>query len=121
MEAFWKMTQLWKKTPKMLKEGVDYQFIDFIDSDITGIAIIKGKYEKVVYHYNKARVVEEGLLAKLQFGFTIVNPGNHDIDSLTTDEEFVTLLGDLLTEILSTQERLNEQIRTNDFEEPDLQ
>jgi hypothetical protein len=105
----------------MLEEGVDYQFIDFTNSDITGIAIIKGKYEKVVYHYNKARVVEEGALAKLQFGFTIVSPGNHDIDSLTNDEEFVTLMGDILTQILTTQESINESLRINDIEEPDLQ
>lgn len=104
----------------MLKEGVDYQFIDFTNSDITGIAIIQGKYEKVVYHYNKARVVEEGALAKLQFGFTIVNSGKHDIDSLTNDEEFVTLMGDILTQILTTQESINESLRINDIEEPDL-
>jgi hypothetical protein len=105
----------------MLKEGKDYIFINFKETDITGIQIVAGDYQGVVYHYLKARVVEEGALARLQFGFTIVHPGNHDIDLLQKDENFVTLMGDILTQILMNKAKADEQIRTDDSEEFNLQ
>jgi len=112
--SWWKMK---------LKEGRDYIFIDLeresYDGEtdtITGIQIIKGKYKDVVYHYNKARVVEEGALAVLQFGFTILHPGKHDIDVLQNDAELVTIMGDLLTEIMLAKAN-DEQNRTNNSQE----
>ena len=100
MEALWDKLQFWKKKRKMLKEGRDYAFIDFADSNITGIQILDGDYKDVVYHYHQARIVEEGMVARLKFGFTIVHPGKHDIDLLQNDEGFVTIMGDILTQIL---------------------
>ena len=112
--SWWKMK---------LKEGRDYIFIDLeresYDGEtdtITGIQIIKGKYKDVVYHYNKARVVEEGALAVLQFGFTILHPGKHDIDVLQNDAELVTIMGDLLTEIMLAKAK-DEQNRTDNSQE----
>ena len=75
-------------------------------------------YEGVLYHYQKARVVEEGEFARLQFGYTIVHPGEHDIDVLTNDENLHTIMGDILTLILTAQ--ANEQIRTIDSKESNL-
>ena len=112
MATLWeKIVQLcfWKK--KMPKEGKD--------SELTGIMILKGDYAGVVYHYGKVRVKEQGALATLQFGYTIVNSGKHDIDLLQKDEEFSTMMGDILTEILLKHD--NEKIRNHDPEEFDLQ
>ena len=119
MATLWEKIAFWKK-PKMLKEDVDYRFIDFKDSEITGIQLIMPKYDEVVYHYNKVRVVEDMGIAKLQFGYTLVHPGNHDIDDLNSDAEFHTIMGDILTQILITKQQ-HEQTRTDDFEESDLQ
>jgi hypothetical protein len=77
------------------------------------------KYKGVIYHYQKVRVVEEGAIARLQFGYTLVHPGEHDIDDLTNDENLHTIMGDILTTILET--RANEQTRTDDNQEFDLQ
>jgi hypothetical protein len=104
---------------KKYKEDIDYKFVDFKDSDLTGIELLTENYKGVLYHYHKARVVEEGELAKLQFGFTIVHPGEYDIDDLTKDEELHTIMGDILTELIMTN-KYNEQTRTNDTQEPDL-
>ena len=79
--------------------------------------MVKG-YEEVLYHYHKAKVVEEGEFARLQFGYTIVHPGNSDIDELTKDEKLHTIMGDVLTSILTAQ--ANEQIRTDNSEEFNL-
>ena len=104
---------------KKYKEDIDYKFVDFKDSDLTGIELFTENYKGVLYHYHKARVVEEGELAKLQFGFTIVHPGEYDIDDLTKDEELHTIMGDILTELIMTN-KYNEQTRTDDTQEPDL-
>jgi hypothetical protein len=100
-------------------EGIDYKFIDFTDSELTGIQVLKGDYAGVVYHYGKVRVKEQGEMGVLEFGYTIVNPGKHDIDALQNDEGFVTIMGDTLTEILTRQE--NEKIRKDHSEEFDIQ
>jgi len=94
------------------KEGEDYKFIDFTDSDLTGIMVLKGDYAGVVYHYGKVRVKEQGEFATLEFGYTLVNPGKHDIDLLQKDEEFVTIMGDILSEILTKSD--NEKTRNHD-------
>ena len=104
---------------KKYREDIDYKFVDFKDSDLTGIELLTENYKGVLYHYHKARVVQEGELAKLQFGFTIVHPGEYDIDDLTKDEELHTIMGDILTELIMTN-KYNEQTRTDDTQEPDL-
>ena len=111
MEALWEKLLFWKKKPKMFKESVDYHFINLNDGELTGIALSVEGYEDVIYHYHKAKIVEEGELARLQFGYTIVHPGNHSVDDLTNDEKLHTIMGDILTNILTAQS--NEQIRTD--------
>ena len=118
METLWEKLLFWKKQ-KMLKEGVDYHFFDFKDSDITGIELLMEEYKGVIYHYQKARVLEEGEFARLQFGYTIVHPGEHDIDGLTNDENLHTIMGDILTTLLETQ--ANEQTRTDNNQEFNIQ
>ena len=105
----------------MYKEGVDYQFVDFNDSELTGIGLLIEEYKGVLYHYHKAKVVEEGEIARLQFGYTIVNPGEHDIDNLTNDEKLHTIMGDILQQIVLNKAKADEQIRTDNSEEFDLQ
>ena len=107
-----------RKKKKVPKEGEDYKLIDFTNSELTGIMVLKGEYAGVVYHYGKVRVKEQGEFATLEFGFTLVNSGKHDIDLLQKDEEFVTIMGDILSEILTKSD--NEPIRTNHIEESDL-
>jgi len=118
METLWEKLLFWKKQ-KMLKEDVDYHFFDFKDSDITGIELLMEEYKGVIYHYQKARVLEEGEFARLQFGYTIVHSGEHDIDDLTKDDNLHTIMGDILTTLLETQ--ANEQTRTDNNQEFNIQ
>ena len=119
MATLWEKIAFWKK-PKMLKENVDYRFIDFKNSEITGIELLIDKFNGVVYHYNKVRVVEDMGVAKLQFAYVLVHAGEHTMDDLTENAEFHTIMGDILTQILITKQQ-HEQTRTDDFEESDLQ
>ena len=106
---------------KKYKEDIDYKFVD-IDNDMleekmTAIGLLIPEYQGVLYHYHRAKVVEEGEGARLQFGYTILESGEHDMDSLTKDEKLHTIMGDILTDILLNKKQINEQIRTDDSEE----
>lgn len=66
--------------------------------------MISPEYLGVIFHYHKVRIVEdEGPIPRLQFGYTIVYPGNHDIDDLNSNEEFHIIMGDILTNILTAK------------------
>ena len=120
MAALWEKIQFWKPKMKKLEEDKDFKFVDFEDSDITGIGILAGKFKSVLYHYTGARVKHDTGLPTLEFGYTIVHAGEHDMEALQKDEEFHTMIGDILTELIINN-RYNEKIRTNDPEELDLQ
>ena len=120
METLWEKLLFWKKKPKMLKEGIDFEFVEFKESDLTGIGLLLPEYKGVLYHYHRAKVVEEGELARLQFGYTIVNSGEHDIDDLTKDEKLHTIMGDLLSIILMNKAE-NEQTGKDNTQKFNLQ
>lgn len=102
MVALWEKLTQWKK-PKMLKEGIDFHYFNFNNTDITGVELLMPKYKGVIFHYDKAGITEEGEVARLSFGYTVVHSGEHDIDDLNSNEEFHTIMGDLLTQILMAQ------------------
>jgi hypothetical protein len=87
----------------MLKENTDFRFVDFKNSEITGIELLLPEFLGVVFHYHQVRVIEEDEQAKLQFGYTIVHPGEHDIDGLNSDEKFHIIMGDMLTYIITAK------------------
>jgi len=117
MAALWEKITWWKK-PKMLEENKDYRFINFNNSDITGVELLMPEFSGVIYHYQKAGVVEEGDGARLSFGYTIVYPGEHDIDDLNSNEKFHTIMGDLLTQLLMA--KIDDETRNNDSEKFDI-
>jgi hypothetical protein len=86
---------------------------------MTDIGILKGKYAGVVYQYGKANIVEEGSFARLTFDYTIIDSSSFDLDDLQNDEEFVTMIGDILTEILL--EKPDEKTRNYHTEELNFQ
>lgn len=106
---------------KSYKEGKDYDYVDLPEHGVTGLKLLKGKFENVVYHYNQARVVPQGELAKLEFGYTIIDPGNNDIDDLQSDTEFVNIMGELLSKILIEKERFDESFGENNPQKFDVQ
>ena len=120
LETLWDKIAFWKK-PKMLEENKDYSYVNFEDTDLTGIVLLKEPFKGVIYHYGRARVVEQGELAKLEFGYTIVSPGEHDPDDLKNNEKFHTIMGDILTLILAEKAKQDESVGTDDFEESNLQ
>ena len=102
-----------------LTENEDYRFINFKDSDLIGIEMLTPEYLGVVFHYHKVRIVEEdGPVPRLQFGYTIVYSGEHDIDDLNSNDGFHIIMGDILTNILMA--KAQDEARNNNPEEPDF-
>lgn len=115
METLWQKLLWWKK-PKMLREGVDFRFVNLEDSDITAIGILQGEFKDILYHYHKVRISEQGEIASLEFGYTILYSGNHNSEDLQNNQDFVNLMGEILSQILENKVD-NEQIRTDHSEE----
>ena len=117
--ALWEKLYPWKKKPKY-QVNEDFHFLSSEEDDsITDIGILKGKYAGVVYQYGKAKIVEEGSFARLTFDYTIIDSSSFNTSDLQNDEEFVTMIGDILTEILL--EKPNEKTRNYDTEELNFQ
>jgi len=106
----------WLEKKKMLEEGVDFRFLDFKDSDITGIELLIPEYLGVVFHFGKVKIIEEEGTAKVKFGYTLVYPGDlWDIDELNKNSEFHNIMGEVLNYILMTQSKLEEMNESGTF------
>ena len=52
MAALWEKIQFWKPKMKKLEEDKDFKFVDFEDSDITGIGILAGKFKNISNNFH---------------------------------------------------------------------
>ena len=111
MAAFLEKMKFWKK------KKPQYRFQTSEENESTWVEITSGKYAGVIYSYGTVRFVPEFGVAKLQFNYDILHSGEHSKEVLKNSQEFVTIIGDILTEIIIE----NEPIRTNNSEESDLQ
>ena len=115
------MATLWEKISiRQKQKKLEYKFLNLPEEDTTMVEITGGKYSGVVFSYGHVRF-EEGVMGQLQFTYNIHNPGQHGHASLLTDQEYHTMMGDILTDIIINQESHNEQTRTLDSKESDLQ
>jgi hypothetical protein len=72
--------------------------------DSTWVEITSGIYKGVVLSYGMVKFSEEFGMPKLQFGYTILYSGQHDKEVLQNDSDFVTMIGDILTDIIINNE-----------------
>lgn len=116
MATLWEKLKFWKKKTMMLEENVDFRFVDFKDSDITGVELLVDEFNGVVYHYTNAAVAEENGQARLKFGYVLVHPAEHDIDELQQNPRLHEIMGDLLTYIITMKLEHNETRNDNNKE-----
>ena len=88
-----------------------YTFVSKVDDKWASLCIRGGKFDGVIYKYGKVSVSEEenedGTLS-FQFQYDIID--NVGISREDFDEEFFTLIGDILVDII------DEQIEEDNFE-----
>ena len=85
-----------------------YVFITNKDQEMQCIGIREGKFEGVVYKYGKVSLGEETKDGNLPFRFEYDILDNNLIPREEFDDDnFFTLLGDILVDIIDRQENLN--------------
>jgi len=120
-----------KKEKKIPVLDEDFEFVDHRDSNDrilrTSIKILTGKFKDIVYHYGRVGVNENADAPMLSYQYVVSKEGKHDVKKLHNDEEFVTLMGDILVEIfdkhldMNSLEEINEPTGIDNTEKPTLQ
>ena len=87
-----------------------YMFVSREDEDFASIMIKDGKFKDVIYNYGKVSIPEEDNLNEdgtlpFRFEYTIID--NVGIPRDNFDEEFFTLIGDILVDIIDEQSEEN--------------
>ena len=83
-----------------------YMFVSQEDEDFASIMIKDGKFKDVIYNYGKVSIPEEKKLNKdgtlpFRFEYTIID--NVGIPRENFGEDFFTLIGDILVDIIDEQ------------------
>ena len=85
----------------------DITFCERIDSDQSAIKITTGKYKDVIYTYGQVSVHENKELetCSLKFDYQVQEPVPSHLKQkdLEDSEEFMSYIGDVLTEIICEQ------------------
>jgi len=118
MEVFYKKNQ----KPKMYNtyiENEDYVLVK-ISNTVEGVKLLLDDYKDVVYHYHRVKVREEDGVGKMDFGYSIIEPGSYDIDELNSNSDFHKIMGDILTTILLNEieyaQNRNDNLKESSFE-----
>ena len=83
-----------------------YMFVSRENEDFASIMIKDGKFKDVIYNYGKVSIPEEDNLNEdgtlpFRFEYTIID--NVGVPREEFDEEFFTLIGDILVDIIHEQ------------------
>ena len=83
-----------------------YMFVSRKDEDFASIMIKDGKFKDVIYNYGKVSIPEEDNLNEdgtlpFRFEYNIID--NVGIQRETFGEDFFTLIGDILVDIIHEQ------------------
>jgi len=83
-----------------------YMFVSRKDEDFASIMIKDGKFKDVIYNYGKVSIPEEDNLNEdgtlpFRFEYTIID--NVGIPRENFGEDFFTLIGDILVDIINEQ------------------
>ena len=87
-----------------------YMFVSQENEDFASIMIKDGKFKDVIYNYGKVSIPEEDNLnadgtLPFRFGYTIID--NVGIPRENFGEDFFTLIGDILVDIIDEQSEEN--------------
>jgi len=83
-----------------------YTFVSRKDEDFASIMIKDGKFKDVIYNYGKVSIPEEDNLNEdgtLPFSFEYTIIDNVGIPRENFEEDFFTLIGDILVDIIDEQ------------------
>lgn len=95
----------------MKMELPDYTMVEKEDMDYYGFKLKEGDFKDVIFYYGEVKIEEDEAndQASLNFKFQI-DKGNetYNVDELNESEEFKTLIGDILAELLDTEDNTDD-------------
>ncbi len=94
--------------------------VDYRDEN-TYFTILSGKYQNVTVTYSQTQFFEDEGFARLKFNYHIVESSIYTEELLTNDQEFVTILGDVLQDYILIEAKKLETTRKRHSEELDFQ
>ena len=94
--------------------------VDYRDEN-TYFTILSGKYQNVTVTYSQTQFFEDEGFARLKFNYHVIDFANFTEEGLTNDQEFVTILGDLLQDYILIEAKKLETTRKRHSEEFDFQ
>lgn len=115
MDLFYHLTT-WVNNRK--KPKLDRDYILQEQGELLIVKITRGKFSNILYRYDKVSIEETGLLPRLKFHYTLIYPNKFSAEHLTNSSEFVTIMGDILSDIVLSNGKNNE-VRTHHNQEPD--
>lgn len=93
------MVALWEMLPFRKKPKRPEYYVDNRPEGLL-FSVIGGNYDGIIVTFNTAEFLEDNGMAKLKFNFTVVYAGTHNEKVLTDDQNFVTILGDILQDYI---------------------
>ena len=94
-------------------------FVDYKDEN-TYFTITNGKYQNVTVTYSQTQFFENEGFARLKFNYHIIDYSNYTEEQLTDNQEFVTILGDILQDYILIEAKKLETTRERHSEEFDF-
>lgn len=94
--------------------------IDIRDEN-TYFTILSGKYQNVTVTYSQTQFFEDEGFARLKFNYHVIEYANFAEEHLTDNQEFVTILGDILQDYILIEAKKLETTRKRHSEELDFQ
>ena len=83
----------------------EYSFVNRKDDDQTSIRIENGRFENVIYNYGRVSIPqEENEDGTMPFRFEYNILDNASIPREEFDEEFFTIIGDILVDIIENED-----------------
>lgn len=73
--------------------------IDIRDEN-TYFTVLTGKYQNVTVTYSQTQFFEDEGFARLKFNYHVIEYANFAEEHLTNNQEFVTILGDILQDYI---------------------
>jgi hypothetical protein len=91
-----------------MEEEIDYNFVEHADSTLYSIRLMTGNWAGVIYTYGRVSIREDRRndTAVLSFDYRIEDVGDTSFapEDLETSDAFRNMIGDILADILSSEE-----------------
>jgi len=92
----------------------DFEFVNTANTEFMCVKVLSENYKDVVFHFGVITPEEKDDELYINFDFTVLESGDNDIDELSGDTNFHTVVSDILNTILLDSLTKYETIKEDD-------